>query len=63
VLPLDPHHLEVPSGAPKTIFEPIARSVQTVPLFCENITTVSKQIEMSFYLTQVTKDFYQVYPK
>jgi hypothetical protein len=28
VLPLDPLLLEVPSGVPKTIYEPIARSTQ-----------------------------------
>jgi hypothetical protein len=54
MLPLDPHQLEVPSSAPKTIFEPIARSAQTVPLSCIEINTVSNQTEASFHFTHVT---------
>jgi hypothetical protein len=54
VLPLDPRHLEVLAGVPKMISEPIARLAQTVPLSCINISTISKQTETSFYLTQVT---------
>jgi hypothetical protein len=47
-LPLDPCHLGVPSDALKTIFEPIARSVQTMHLSCVEINTISKQTETSF---------------
>jgi hypothetical protein len=54
MLPLDPRQLEVPSSAPKTIFEPIARLVQTVPLSCIKINTVSNQTEASFHFTHVT---------
>jgi hypothetical protein len=53
-LPLDPRHLEVPSGMPKTIFEPIACSAQTMHLFSVEINTFSKQNEASFHFTYVT---------
>jgi hypothetical protein len=53
-LPLDPRHLEVPSGMPKTIFEPIACSAQTMHLFGVEINTFSKQTEASFHFTYVT---------
>jgi hypothetical protein len=54
MLPLDPRHLEFPLGAPKTIFELITCSAQTMPLSYVKISSISKQIKMSFYLTQVT---------
>jgi hypothetical protein len=50
-LPLDPRHLGVLSGVPKMIFEPIGHSVQTVQLSCIEISTISKESEMSFHLT------------
>ena len=44
-LPLEPHHLGLPSGAPETISEPMVRSTQTMHLSCVKISTVSKQAE------------------
>ena len=45
VLPLEPHHLGVPSGVSKIIFEPMVRSAQTVHLYCTNTNTISKWTE------------------
>jgi hypothetical protein len=53
-LPLDPRHLEVPSGVPKTISEAIACSAQIVHQSCMEIKTISKQTNMSFNLTHIT---------
>jgi hypothetical protein len=53
-LPLDPRQPGVPSGVPKMIFQPIARSAQTVHLSCIEINTISKKTKMSFYLAHVT---------
>jgi hypothetical protein len=52
--PLDPCHLGVLLGAPKTIYEPIARSMQAKHLSCAEINTISKWTETSFHLTHVT---------
>jgi hypothetical protein len=52
-LPLDPRHHGVPSGVPKMIFEPIGHSVQTMQLSCVEISTISKETKMSFYLTHI----------
>jgi hypothetical protein len=41
-LPLEPHHLGVPSSASKMISEPMVRLAQTVHLSCTNINTVYK---------------------
>jgi hypothetical protein len=41
-IPHDPRHLGVPSGASKTIFEPMVRLMQTVHLSCIKISTISK---------------------
>jgi hypothetical protein len=41
-IPLDPRHQWVPSGASKTISEPMVRSKQTVHLSCIKIGTISK---------------------
>jgi hypothetical protein len=46
-IPHDPHHLGVPSGASKTISEPMVCSTQTVHLSCIMTTTISKWIELS----------------
>jgi hypothetical protein len=40
--PLDPHHLEVPSGASKTIYEPMVRLTQTEQLSYNEAYTISK---------------------
>jgi hypothetical protein len=45
--PPDARHLGVPSGASKTIYEPMVRSVQTVHLSCVKISTISKRTEQS----------------
>jgi hypothetical protein len=50
-LSLDPHHLQVPSGVTKTIFKPIACSVQTMHQSCVEINTISKWTKMNFHLT------------
>jgi hypothetical protein len=62
-LPLDPHHLGVPTGVPKMIFERIARSAQTVHQYCVKINIISKQTKMSFFFTLVTKEVHRVQPK
>ena len=53
-IPHDPRHLGVPSGASKTISEPMVRSAQTVHRSCVKIITISKQTEASFHLSFVT---------
>jgi hypothetical protein len=40
--PPDPRHLVVPSGAPKTVYEPMVRLMQTGHLSCTDANTVSK---------------------
>jgi hypothetical protein len=42
-IPLDPHHIGIPSGVPKAISEPIVHSVQTVYQSCMQINTISKR--------------------
>ena len=44
-IPHDARHLGVPSGASKTMSEPIVHSTQTVHLSCVIINTISKQTE------------------
>ena len=53
-VPHDPRHLGVPSGASKTIYEPMLCSAQTMHLSCVNVSTISKWTETSFHLTLVT---------
>jgi hypothetical protein len=45
------------------ISEPIVRLAQTVHLSWTETNTISKRIEMWFYMTHVTKEFHQVRPK
>jgi hypothetical protein len=52
--PLDPHHLGVPLGVSKTIYEPVVRLMQTEHLSCTDGNNVSKQIEMRFHMTHIT---------
>jgi hypothetical protein len=52
--PPDPHHLGVPSGASKMIYEPKVRLTQTEHLSYTGANTVSKQIETRFQMTHVT---------
>jgi hypothetical protein len=49
-LPLNPHHLGVPSRAPKMISKPIPCSAQTVHQSCVKINTISNRTKTSFYL-------------
>ena len=46
-IPHDPRQLGVPSGASKTISEPMVHSAQTVHLSCVKISTMPKQAELS----------------
>jgi hypothetical protein len=52
--PPGPHHIGVPSGASKTIYEPMVRLTQTEHQSCTDANTVSKHIETRFYMTHVT---------
>jgi hypothetical protein len=58
--PPDPHHLGVPSGASKIIYEPMIRLTQIEHLSYTNANTVSKQIEKRFHMTHVTQEFHRV---
>jgi hypothetical protein len=51
--PPDPRHLEVPSGASKTIYEPMVCLTQIEHLSCTVANTVSKQIETRFHKTHI----------
>jgi hypothetical protein len=51
-LPHDSHHLGVPLGASKMIFEPTVRSAQATHLV--KISTISKRTKPSFHLSLVT---------
>jgi hypothetical protein len=62
-IPQDPRHLEVPSGASKTISEPIERSAQTLHLSCVKISTISKWTKTRIHLSLVTNEYHQVCPK
>jgi hypothetical protein len=53
-LSLEPRHLEVPSGASKTISELMIRLAQSVHLTCIDTNTVSKLKEERFHMTHVT---------
>jgi hypothetical protein len=62
-IPHDPCTIGVPSGASKTIFEPMVRSTQTEQLSCIKIHTISKRTEMTFHLCLVTREYHRVCPK
>jgi hypothetical protein len=62
-LPLEPHHLGVPSSASKTISMPTVCSVQTGHLSCTDSNTVPKRTKSRFHTTHVTYEFYWVRPK
>jgi hypothetical protein len=62
-LPLEPCHLGVPSGASKTISEPILHLSQTVYLRYTDTKTISKRTEMRFDMTHITLEFHRVRPK
>jgi hypothetical protein len=50
----DPHHLGVPSGVSKIIYEPTVCSVQTVHLSWIKISSISKWTVRRLYMTHVT---------
>jgi hypothetical protein len=50
VLPLEPRHLGVLSGASKMIYEPMILLAQIVHLSCTNTNTISKRTEMRFHM-------------
>jgi hypothetical protein len=52
-MPHDPRHLGDPSGMSKTISRPMARSMETVQLYCVKISTISERTETSFHLSLV----------
>jgi hypothetical protein len=52
VLPLEPHHLGVPSGVSKSISEPMARLAQIV-----------HHLAPSFHMIHITLQFHRVRPK
>ena len=62
-LPLEPHHLGVPSRASKTISDPMVCLAQTMHLSCTDNNTVSKRTETRFDMTHVTQEFQRVRPK
>ena len=59
----DPRHLGVPSGASKTISNPMVRSAQTAHLSCVKTSTISNGTETRFHLSLVTEEYHQVRPK
>jgi hypothetical protein len=62
-IPHDPRHLGVPSGASKTISEPMVRLTRTMHLSCVKINTISKWTKTSFQLSLITKEYHRVRPK
>jgi hypothetical protein len=52
--PPDPCHLGVPSGASKTLYEPMVCLTPTEHLSSTDANTVSKHIETRFHMTHVT---------
>jgi hypothetical protein len=62
-IPHDPRYLELPSGASKTISEPMVHLAQPVHLTCVKISTISKQTETSFHFNLVTLEYHRVRPK
>ena len=60
-IPLETHHLGVPSGASKMISEPC--SAQTMHLSCTSTNTIFKRTETSFHLIPITKENHWVRPK
>jgi hypothetical protein len=53
-LPIEPHHLGVPSGVSKMIFEPMVRLVEIAHLSCTDTNTVSKWTNARFHMTHLT---------
>jgi hypothetical protein len=61
-LPLEPRNLGVPSGASEMISKLMVHLLQTVHLSFTDTTTISRQTEIRFHMTQVTEEFYRVCP-
>jgi hypothetical protein len=53
-LPFEPRHLGVPCGVSKMISKTMVCLAQTMHLSCTETNTISKRIEMRFYMTHVT---------
>ena len=62
-IPHDPRHLGVPSGASKTISDPMVHLAQTMHLSCVKSSTTSKRTKMSFRLSLITYEYHWVRPK
>jgi hypothetical protein len=62
-LSLEPHHLGVPLGVSKMIFEQMVRLAQTVHQPCTDSYTISEEKEVRFHMTHVTYEFYRVHPQ
>ena len=62
-IPHDPRHLGVPSGASKTISEPMVRLMQTMHLSCVNISTIFKRTKTSFHLSHITMWYRRARPE
>ena len=61
MIPLEPRHLGVPSGASEMISESCL--AQTVHLSCTYTNTISKRTKTRFHLTLVTQEYHRVRPK
>jgi hypothetical protein len=59
-IPHGPCHQEVRSTASKMISKPMVHSVQTVPLSCVRISTISKWTVTSIHFSLVTWEYHQV---
>jgi hypothetical protein len=62
-LPLDSHHVGVPSVAPKMIYEPMICLTQTVHLSCVEINTIYKQTKIILHLIYAIYEYHMVCPK
>jgi hypothetical protein len=60
-IPHDPSHLEVPSGASKTISGPMVCLAQTAYLSCIDTNIESKWNDVRFQMTHVTYEFHRVH--
>jgi hypothetical protein len=64
-IPHDPSHLGLPSGSGASIMtsDPMVCWAQTMHLSGIKTVSISKQNEIWFYMTHVTKQFHRVRPK
>ena len=56
-------HLGVPTGASKTMSEPMVRLVQTMHLSSTDANTTSKWKEERFHMTHITKELHRMLAK